>query len=148
MIKFESQWIVGFVDGEGCFHIGIAENKTYKLGYQVLPEFVVVQHERDVKLLHNIKSFFGCGVVRRNHGDRMCYRVRNIDHLSKIIVPFFEKHQLKSLKKVDFLKFRKVIRLMEEKKHLTEEGLNEIRKIKEKEFKIESSPLRIEEGSN
>lgn len=142
MIKFESQWIVGFVDGEGCFHIGIAQSNTLKVGYQVLPEFVVVQHERDVKLLHNIKSFFNCGVVRRNHGDRMCYRVRNINHLSTIIIPFFEKHQLKSLKRVDFLKFRKVILLMEQKKHLTSEGLEEIRKIKAKEFKIESSPLR------
>lgn len=146
MVKLESQWIVGFVDGEGCFHIDIAQNEKLKLGCQVLPEFVVVQHERDVKLLHQIKSFFGCGVVRRNHDTRMCYRVRNLDHLSEIILPFFEKHQLKSLKKVDFLKFRKVVRLMKDKKHLTLEGLFEIRKIKSKEFKIESSPFRKEKG--
>lgn len=147
-MKLESQWILGFVDGEGCFHIGISQNKTLKLGYQVLPEFVIVQHERDVKLLHHIKAFFGCGVVRRNHGDVMCYRVRNFDHLANIILPFFEKHQLKSLKKVDFFKFRRVIMLMQQKKHLTDEGLLEIRKIKAKEFKIESSPLRQEEGEN
>ncbi len=147
-MKLEAQWIVGFVDGEGCFHIGISKNNTLKLGFQVLPEFVIVQHERDVKLLYNIKSFFGCGVVRKNHGDRMCYRVRDLTHLSKIIVPFFEKHQLKSLKKVDFLKFCKVIRLMKEKKHLEPEGLIKIRKIKAEKFKIESNPFREEKGEN
>ena len=147
-MKLESQWVLGFVDGEGCFHVDIAKNKTYKIGYQVLPEFVVVQHERDVKLLHAIKSFFGCGVVQRNHGDRMCFRVRKLEHLSEIILPFFQKHQLKSLKKVDFLKFRKVILLLKENKDLTVEGLKEIQKIKAKEFKIESSPLRTEEGDN
>lgn len=148
MMKLETQWIVGFVDGEGCFHIGIAINHTYKHGYQVLPEFVVTQHKRDIKLLHQLKTFFGCGVVRKSNNNCYCYRVRNLNHLADIILPFFEKHQLKSLKKVDFLKFRKVVRLMMEKKHLTEEGLDEIRKIRAKEFKIESSSLREEEREN
>ena len=38
MPKLTDQWILGFVDGEGCFHIGITVNKTMKLGYQVIPE--------------------------------------------------------------------------------------------------------------
>lgn len=147
-MKLESQWIVGFVDGEAYFNIDITENKTCKTGYQVLPEFVIIQHEREVNLLHAIKSFFGCGVVRRDHADRMCFRVRKFEHLSDIILPFFEKHHLKSLKKVEFLKFRKVILLMKEDKHLRLEGLEEIQNIKAKKFKIESSPLRREEGDN
>ena len=147
-MKLESQWIVGFVDGQGCFHIGINVNKTLKQGYQVLPEFVIVQHKRDVKLLYKIKSFFGCGIIKPKNGDTMCYCVRKFDHLLNIIVPFFEKHQLKSLKKVDFLKFRKVIMLIEKKEDLTMEGLEQIRKIRTKKFKIESSPLLEEEGEN
>lgn len=145
MVKLEPQWVVGFTDGEGCFHIGISKNETYQLGFQVLPEFVIVQHQRDIKLLHGLKSFFGCGVVRQNHGDRYCFRVRKFEDLSQIIVPFFEKHQLKTMKKVDFLRFRRVILLMKEKRHLTQEGLEEILKIKKKEFKIESNSLREEE---
>ena len=94
MTKLEAQWILGFTDGEGCFHIGISQNKTYKLGYQVLPEFMIVQHMRDLKLLHAIKAYFGCGMVRQNHGECYCYRVRKFDHLVDIILPFFEKHQL------------------------------------------------------
>ena len=92
-MKLEAQWIVGFVDGEGCFHISINKNDTMTLGFQVLPEFTVVQHERDVKVLHALKAFFKCGVVRVNRKDntstRMAYRVRNVKHLLDIISPFF-----------------------------------------------------------
>jgi hypothetical protein len=50
-MKLETQWIVGFVDGEGCFHVGIARHEDMRTGYQILPEFTVVQHERDVQIL-------------------------------------------------------------------------------------------------
>ena len=46
-MNLNAQWIVGFVDGEGYFHIGINKNESMKLGVQVLPDFHVVQHERD-----------------------------------------------------------------------------------------------------
>ncbi|HEX7079988.1 MAG TPA: LAGLIDADG family homing endonuclease, partial [Gammaproteobacteria bacterium] len=47
-MKLDAQWITGFVDGEGCFHVGINPHKEMTAGFQVLPEFTVVQHERDV----------------------------------------------------------------------------------------------------
>ena len=128
-MKLEIQWIVGFVDGEGCFHVGISRHPEMKLKYQVLPEFTVVQHERDVNVLHALKSHFGCGVVRVNHDERMAYRVRDRKHLWERIVPFFEKHKLKTKKRVDFMKFRRVLLKMERGDHLTQEGLDEIRRI-------------------
>ena len=54
----------------------------------MLPEFVVVQHERDIQILHALKRFFGTGVVRQNHGDRFCLRIRKLDALSKKFVSF------------------------------------------------------------
>ena len=128
-MKLEAQWIVGFVDGEGCFHVAISQHEDMRLGVQVLPEFTVVQHKRDVNILHALKRHFGCGVVRVNHGDRMAWRVRDRKHLLERIVPFFMRHSLKTKKKVDFLKFRKALLLMEQGKHLTPEGLEEIRAI-------------------
>ena len=128
-MKLEAQWIVGFTDGEGCFHLGIARHDGMASGYQVLPEFTIVQHERDVAVLHALKAHFGAGVVRRNHGDRMAYRVRKLDHLLGVIVPFFMKHPLKTKKHVDFRKFRSALLLMETGRHLTPEGLREIRAL-------------------
>jgi hypothetical protein len=128
-MKLEAQWIAGFVDGEGCFHVGIARHDDMTTGVQVLPEFTVVQHERDAKLLHALKAYFGCGVVRSNHGDRLAFRVRDRRCLVDVIVPFFMRHSLKSSKHVDFLKFRRVLLAMEDGRHLTEEGVEEIRRI-------------------
>ena len=128
-MKLDAQWITGFVDGEGCFHVGINPHAEMTAGFQVLPEFTVVQHERDVQVLHALKAHFGCGVVRTNHGDRMAYRVRSVKHLLEHIVPFFVKHPLKTGKNVDFLKFRDVLLLMEAGNHLTHEGVEQIRSI-------------------
>ena len=128
-MKLDAQWITGFVDGEGCFHVGINAHAEMTAGFQVLPEFTVVQHERDVQVLHALKAHFGCGVVRVNHGDRMAYRVRSVKHLLEYIVPFFVKHPLKTRKNVDFLKFRDVLLLMEAGNHLTVEGVERIRSI-------------------
>ena len=129
-MNLEAQWIVGFVDGEGCFHVGINQNQKMTLGVQVLPEFTVVQHEIDEQVLYGLKDYFGCGVVRVNHGTRLSYRVRGQANLRDRIIPFFEKHKLKTRKNVDFKKFRKVILLMEKGEHLKPEGLEKIRKIK------------------
>ncbi len=128
-MNLEAQWITGFVDGEGCFHVGINAHPDMTAGHQVLPEFTVVQHERDAQVLHALKSHFGCGVVRRNHGDRMAYRVRSKEHLLERIIPFFEKHPLKTKKRVDFAKFRRILLKMEAGEHLTSEGVEEIRRI-------------------
>ena len=141
-MELDAQWIVGFVDGEGCFHVGINPHPEMSAGFQVLPEFTVVQHERDVQVLHALKAYFGCGVVRRNNGDRMAWRVRGHEHLSKYIVTFFEKHPLKSRKRVEFIKFREIVLLMNRGEHLTREGVERIRVITEqmnrKALKIKS----------
>lgn len=130
-MNLNAQWVVGFVAGEGCFHIGINQNKEMKLKVQVLPEFTVVQHEVDQQVLYALKAYFGCGVVRKNHGTRLCYRVRGHENLLSKIIPFFEKHPLKTRKHVDFEKFRKVVLLMEKREHLSADGLEKIQQIKE-----------------
>jgi hypothetical protein len=76
-------WVVGFVDGEGCFFVGINRQPTMRVGWQVLPEFRVVQHERDVAILERLREFFGCGQVTVNHGDRRELRIRGLRELSQ-----------------------------------------------------------------
>ena len=129
-MDLNAQWIVGFVEGEGCFHIGINKNSNMKLGAQVLPEFTVVQHQVDEQVLYALKTYFKCGVVRKSHGTTLSYRVRGQENLLTRIIPFFEKHQLKTRKRIDFAKFRRVILLIENGEHLKPEGLEKIREIK------------------
>lgn len=69
-MSLSADWVVGFMDGEGCFYVGIFRNPETRLGYQVIPEVRIVQHQRDVQVLYALQEFFGCGKVCRNHEER------------------------------------------------------------------------------
>lgn len=127
-MELTADWVVGFTDGEGCFHVSIVRNPKTTLGYQVIPEFTIVQHERDIQILYALKRFFRCGVVRRNHGNRWAFRVRRLSCL-KGVCDFFTRHPLKTKKNVDFIRFRRIVHKMLEGKHLSPEGLLDIIEI-------------------
>ncbi len=125
-MKINPAWVAGFVDGEGTFYVGINKNNTMSVGYQVLPEFRIVQHKKDIQLLYALKKFFDAGVVRVNHEDRYELRIRSLDHLDKIVIPFFDTNSLLTQKKFDFIKFKKIINLMKQNKHIEKNGLTKI----------------------
>ena len=128
-------WIVGFVDGEGCFSVSVFKNKTTKNGWQVFPEFVVTQGEKSLPSLQLIKEFFGCGGIYVNHRydnhreNLYRYCVRNLKDLKNIIIPFFESNNLRSAKIKDFEIFSRVVNLMNNKEHLTSKGFDKILEI-------------------
>ena len=95
------------------------------LGWQVLPEFRIVQHQRDVLLLQKIQNYFGFGIVGKNHGDRQEFRVRGMENMKRLTY-FFKKYPLQSVKKHDFEIFCQVLEMMERKEHLTQMGLQKI----------------------
>jgi hypothetical protein len=127
-VQLSADWVVGFVDGEGCFHVSVNRQPAMVMGFQVLPEFVVVQHSSDRQILMALKRFFGAGVVRSNHGDRDCLRIRKIEALQNVC-DFFLKHPLKTKKNTEFRKFRRIVMLMSQERHLDLEGLKEIVQI-------------------
>ena len=106
-------WIVGFVDGEGCFSVSVFKNPTCKSGYQTLYEFVITQGEISRDAMEAIKNYFGCGAIYINrrhdnhHHNLLRYCVRRQDDLKKIIIPFFRKYPLQSIKREQFEKFCK-----------------------------------------
>ena len=123
--RLDPNWIVGFVDGEGCFYVGINQhNRTFK--WQLLPEFRIVRHQRDEQILHKVKHYFGFGSVTVNHGDRKEFRVRGLENLNKI-VDFFNKYKLQTQsKQKSFEIFSKIIEMVNNGEHLSESGKEEI----------------------
>jgi hypothetical protein len=99
------------------------------VGWQVLPEFRVVQHERDVSILEQLRQVFGCGQIVTNHGDRKELRIRGLKQLSERVVPFFEANPLRTVKQASFVRFAQVLRMMNNGDHLTTEGLEGIKKL-------------------
>jgi hypothetical protein len=140
LIEFRG-WVVGFVDGEGCFSIGFPRQPDrvgrngYKLGYQVSPRFVVSQGEGSVHVLEELRRFFGCGRVfinRRhdNHREHMGqFIVERREDLRETVIPFFREYPLHSAKRSDFEKFAVCVDLVSRGRHLTPAGLLEIVEI-------------------
>ena len=72
-------WILGFVDGEGCFSIGFVKQpnrkeakrirRGYVTGYQIVHEFAVTQGAKSLDSLKELKSFFKVGdiYINRRH---------------------------------------------------------------------------------
>ena len=131
-------WITGFVDGEGCFSVGIFRNRILKNGWQVFPEFVVTQGEKSLFALEELQKFFGCGKIfvnRRhdNHKENVYrYCVRSINELRDVIVPFFIQNKLRTAKSKDFQNFVQALELIYKRDHLLTSGLQEIASIASK----------------
>ena len=127
-----AQWIVGFVDGEGCFSISVVRNAVCRLGWQVQHEFSVTQGAPSRFALELLKSEFGCGAIienqrRDNHRHPLLrFSVKRRADLVGIVVPFFEEHPLVTSKAADLKRFRDVLQIMEAGRHLTESGLRDI----------------------
>ena len=123
--RLDARWISGFVDGEGCFHVSINKSQKMSIGWQVLPEFRVVQHERDESVLQELQKFFDAGKVVTNHDTRKELRIRKLNDLKKIVL-FFKQNKLRTGKKKNLEIFGEILELMENKKHLTVDGLTKI----------------------
>jgi len=130
----DPQWLTGFVDGEGCFHIHIKKSK-FILGKpkpQVVLEFSISQHARDLLLFKLIKDYLGCGIVEQKstRPDSVVFIVYKFSDIFDKILPLFDENPLLGIKRLDYQDFRKVAFMMKNKAHLTEEGIYEIRRIK------------------
>ena len=120
-------WVTGFVDGEGCFSIQFVENERYKLGIEVRPSFSIGQSNKSKEMMEKI-AFFFCQSSNNIRKDKslLKYETRSLKHILSTIIPHFQKYQLQSNKKNDFIAFSKVCVLLEQKKHLNLQGLREI----------------------
>ena len=134
-------WVIGFVDGEGCFSIGFvrqpdrAGRRGYKTGYQVAHEFAVTQGAKSVSCLHELETFFGVGgIIANRRWDNHCehlyrYVVRRRRDLIETIIPFFTEHRMHSSKQRDFEKFARCMDLIDRGTHRSRLGLATIAEI-------------------
>ena len=87
--QISSQWLAGFIDGEGCFYILTAKSKIHKTGTSVQLQFSITQHSRDEKLMLKLKDFLKCGFLKyRKNQPLVVYVVTRLSDIQNIIVPF------------------------------------------------------------
>ena len=124
-------YITGFVEGEGTFHIAIYNDPKTKFGIKIIPEFHINQSYLRKETLEEIKNYFNCGYIKNNHkknlkDDTLVYVVRNRNDLRIRIIPFFEKYPLISNKAESFQLFKRIVNLMDIKRHSTKDGIRKI----------------------
>ena len=127
--RLDPSWLVGFVDGEGCFSVSIHRNRRMQetRGWQLQTAFQVYQHRDGRVILDEIERFFECGrvVAKGPTSNVLTYTVWSLRDLERRIVPFFEQHPLR-LKAGDFFKFAHIVRSMRSKEHLTPTGFSRL----------------------
>lgn len=129
--NIDPNWVAGFVSGEGCFMVKILKSSSNHIGFQIILVFQITQHIRDNLLINSLIEFFGCGkVYKRNNA--VDFRVTKITDVTDIIIPFLNLYKIIGIKNQDYLDWCTVAELVKNKEHLTYEGLNKIKIIKDK----------------
>jgi hypothetical protein len=124
------EYVSGFIDEEGCFSVSIHPHPSMAkpVRWLIAPCFQAYQHRYNVEILESLKNFFGCGRITAKgpNSDVMTFSVYRRGDLESAIIPFFERYPLLSRKHEDFLKFREIVLMMQQRLHRTDEGFRRI----------------------
>lgn len=131
-LKISDDYLIGFAEGEGMFYVGIVPARgtsRNRSGWQIIYFFKVSQNPKGKVVLDYFKKRLGCGYLKANANSNsrdksLAFVVRNLDSIKSKVIPFFDNKLI--IKRKDFEKFKKVIELVDQKKHLKKDGLVEI----------------------
>lgn len=121
----------GLIDGEGSFGITVDRSKTRQLGWRALLKFQLGLHTKDLNVLYLLQQHLGgIGSIHlAKKRDIVNYSIDSIEDLNKLIL-YLDKYPLLTQKAADFLLFKQAVKFVNNKAHLTVEGLNQIVNIK------------------
>jgi hypothetical protein len=129
--KLNPHWIAGFSQADSSFGLNLIKRSNRKLGHQVLPQYRVYQHKRDIIVLKRIILTLNCGILIKPayNRDEYTISVTNRKDLLEIIIPFFKKHPFYGAKWLDFNCFCQGMEIIKNKDHLKQEGLDRIKEL-------------------
>lgn len=133
--KLNPYYLDGLVDGEGCFSVTFNRHKNNRIEVRLI--FEIELREDDKEILERVKKTLGCGNIYYLNYERYKkwkphykYKVSNLKDIVQKVIPFFNKYPLQAKKKKSFKVFSKAADLMLLKRHLTPEGILEIKNLK------------------
>lgn len=120
----DNHWLAGFSDADASFQIKKPSNRNeVKLNFQVDQKYDY--------LLNLIKNLFGGNLGYRLSQDTYYYGSTSFKS-AKNVIKYFDQYHLQSSKYKNYLIWRKAYIIIQDKKHLTDEGLNKILLLKQK----------------
>ncbi|NIA11481.1 MAG: hypothetical protein GWP10_17585 [Nitrospiraceae bacterium] len=123
-------YLAGFADGEGSFNVSFRPREDYRNKWKIFLSFNISQDEKLILTL--FKRYLGCGTLRMGKDGIWYYEVTGVNAISEKVIPFFKKfHFLSQKKKKTFSKFKRVLEMVLNGEHLTENGIKKIAKLRE-----------------
>jgi len=95
------QWLVGFTDGDGNFHISHQGDK-WGLSYKL------TQSRYNLRVLHYVKKQLGVGSITKDD-TKAQYFIRDRKIIESVIIPIFDKYPLLTTKYFDYVKLKKAL---------------------------------------
>lgn len=127
--KLNPWFVTGLIDAEGSFTVLIVKDSKRKLGWRIECKFQLGLHERDFQLLQQVRNFFG-GIGNIYESPNINNYIISSNKELLILVKHIENYPLLTQKGADFLLFKKVVEIVENKAHLNIEGLHQVINIK------------------
>lgn len=135
-LSFNPNWVAGFITAKGSFFISLNANEKRKAGYAISLAFSLSQHHRDIELLDGLATFLECGIARiSSNRDAAELIITKSEDLNKKLIPLLKKYNLAGIKLLDFERFKDASLLVQNKMHLTPEGVALIKTIKDAMYK-------------
>lgn len=136
-ITLNDSWLAGFTDAEGCFNTSISYNYKYKFSSIFKLRFILDQN--DYIILNKINNLFNVGKITPRKETNFTYRytITGLKSIEKVI-SYFDKNTLYTKKSISYKIWRDIYIKIKNKEHLTEKGVEEIKKLK-KQININKS---------
>jgi Cytochrome C and Quinol oxidase polypeptide I/LAGLIDADG endonuclease len=99
------QWLVGFTDGDGNFHISqqkVGSATKWGLSYKL------AQSAYNLRVLNYIKKELGVGSITKD-GTKAQYFIRDRKVIETVLIPIFDKYSLLTTKYFDYVKLKKAL---------------------------------------
>ena len=122
-------YLAGFTDGEGSFNVSFRKRGDFAMPWKVSLCFNVSQ--RDKVVLTLFEQHLKCGTMRTRADGVWYYEVNTFTAIVENVIPFFNRFGFLSAKKQrDFAKFRQIAELIQEGRHLSEVGIEQVLAIR------------------
>lgn len=125
-IEFE-EWLVGFTDGDGNFHIAqqkVGDNIKWNLSFKL------TQSAYNARVLNYIKKELGVGYITKD-GKKLQFFIRDRKSIESVLIPIFDKYSLLTAKYFDYIKFKKALSILNDTEVSKKYKDIEIQKLKD-----------------
>lgn len=123
----DNAWLSGFSDSEGCFTISVIKRSE---SYSQVQVRYILSQKNELDLMTKIAALFDGKVTYLKSYDGYNMTV-NLSKLHKVI-SYFNIYSLKTKKYIDYFNWLKVYKLVINKDHFNEDGLNRVKDLMNK----------------